>query len=310
MRSRGKSMPPGTPRTDPATRRMPPVRTLEEWRRAARRFLDGRIESPGREADLMARHVLGLRQVDLPLLRDRELAPAERRKLSGILHKRARRVPLQYLLGEVEFHGVTLAVGPGVLIPRPETEGLVDRVLAYLDRTSPGPVVDVGTGSGAIALAVARRRPRAEVWATEVSAAALRIARANARRLGLAGRVRFRAGDLLSPVEGREPGIPFRVVVSNPPYVSPRDKERLAPEIVEHEPGVALFSEEGGTGVIRRLAPAAAHLLAPGGLLALEIGEEQGETVRRLLEASGAWTGVRIEPDLAGRDRYALGIRI
>jgi len=299
---------PGPPKAD---HRLPPLRSLGEWRRGARRFLAAAgIESPAAEADLIARHVLGLNRVELTLAADRALTASEKRRLSRILHRRRGRVPLQYLLGEVDFWGLSLRVTPRVLIPRPETEGLVERVLSFLGPDPEATVLDVGTGSGAIAVALASARPRLTLWATDASPSAVRVARMNARRLGLAGRIRFETGDLTGPFAGEEPGSPLRVLVSNPPYVSTRDRRRLAPEVAGHEPAGALFAGTDGLAVIRRLVPAAARCLPAGGLLALEIGDDQGERVRRLVQASRGWRDVRIERDLAGRDRYALAVRI
>jgi release factor glutamine methyltransferase len=235
----------------------------------------------------------------------RSLSPAERRRLSAILRKRIGRFPLQYLLGTVDFCGLTLAVSPAVLIPRPETEGLVERVLARIAPGQAATVLEVGTGSGAIALALAAARVELTVWATDISGAALRVARRNARRTGLAGRVRFSEGDLLASFAKRRPPVPLLVVVSNPPYVA-RGDDRLPPEVAQHEPPVALFAGEDGLAVIRRLVLAAGDRLDKGGFLALEIGEEQAGDVARLLAEGTAWRNVRIERDLSGRDRYAL----
>lgn len=307
-----RELPGADRRSDPpaALRRLPPVRTLEDWRRAARAWLAmAGIDSAAAEADLFARHVLGLRRVDLPLQRARVLTSAERRRLSRLLHRRGTRVPLQYLLGEVDFWGMSVRVTPDVLVPRPETEGLVERVLSFLGDDPEGTVVDVGTGSGAIALAVASACPHLHVWASDLSPGAVRVARGNARRLGVEGRLRVFAGDLLDPFAGRVPPSPIRVLVSNPPYIAAEDRSRLAPEVVMHEPSVALFASERGLGVIRRLIDDAADFLPGGALLALEIGEGLGVEVRGLLTATGMWREVRIERDLAGRDRYALALR-
>lgn len=288
--------------------RLPSARTLEAWRRAARAYLDT-LESPAAEADHIAAHVLRLSRLELTLHGTRELTAAERRRLARLLHKRKQRIPLQVLLGEVDFAGVLLRVRAGVFIPRPETEGLVERVAAFLDGKTPATAVDACTGSGAVAVALAAAVPGLRVWATERSSRALRLARENARRLHLVGRVRCFSGDLLEPVARRRPPHPLLAVACNPPYIAPEDRRRLAPEVVDHEPHEALFAGERGLAVIRRLVPQAAARLAPGGLLALEIGEDQGERVSALLGASGDWDRVRIERDLAGRDRYALAVR-
>jgi len=274
---------------------------------ARERLLDAGIESAPAEADWILAHVLGMDRASLTLEAARLLSTGERRRLSVLLRKRIGRFPLQYLLGTVDFDGLTLEVSPAVLIPRPETEGLVERVLGFLERGVPATALDVGTGSGAVALALAAARSELTLWATDVSGAALRVARRNARRLGLGGRVQFEEGDLTGPFAVRRSPSPLRVVVSNPPYVA-RGDDRLAPEVADHEPPAALFAGADGLAVIRRLVPAAGRRLEGGGLLALEIGEDQGQHVAGLLEATG-WREVRIERDLAGRVRYALAVK-
>jgi release factor glutamine methyltransferase len=258
------------PRKSVSQRRLPPVKTLSDWRRAARDLLrlEG-IEAPATEANLLACHVLDLEAVDLTLDGDRRLSHSERRHLSRLLHRRILRVPLQYLVGKVDFAGICLHVRPGVFIPRPETEGLVERVLRFLEPDPRATVIDVGTGSGAIALALAAARPELVVWATDSSPEAVRQARRN----------------------------------------SERDRAGLAAEIVDHEPHPALFAGEGGTEFIRRLVPRAGEILSRGGLLALEIGEDLGERVRDLLVESSLYDDISIEKDLAGKDRYALAVR-
>ena len=300
---------PGTESPPAPAVRLPPVRTLGEWRRAARALFRQRgFEAAATEADLIAGHVLDLRRIDLTLSKDHKLSTTARRRLSQLLHKRLAHVPLQYLVGKVDFAGVCLRVCPGVFIPRPETEGLVERVLRYLEPAAETTVLDVGTGSGAVALALAAARPELSVWATDCSPRAIRVARENSNRLGLGDRVRFFTGDLTRPVVEEHPRFPLRAVVSNPPYISPGDRDRLAPEVVDHEPEAALFAASRGMAVIRRLVPQASSMLPAGGLLALEIGEDLGERVRSLLRSSGSWREIRIETDLAGKDRYALAL--
>jgi len=293
---------------------LPPWRTVGEWRTGAAQALAGAgIDTARLEADLLLRHVTGWDHAAVLLNRRDELDAPTRRRFSRLLHKRLTRFPLQYLFGEVDFCGLTLRTTPAALIPRPETEGLVERVLRFLEPGAEGPVLDVGTGSGCIALALAAARPRLRVWATDLSRPALRLAAGNAERLGLAGRVRFCRGDLARPAVRRlrrAGGERFRVVVSNPPYVARGDRRRLPPEVAAHEPALALFTGGKGFAVIDRLVGEAAAVLEPGGLLALEIGEDQGDRVRARLGADGAvWTGTRVERDLAGRDRYAIAWR-
>ena len=283
-------------------------RLLGEWRRFARAELQTRgIESAAAEADLIAAHVLGVSRIDLILNADRSLKPQEIGRLTRILNRRGERIPLQYLLEDVDFSGLCLDVRPGVFIPRPETEGLVERVLAQLPDEE-GWVADIGTGTGAIALAIAIDRPRLRIVATDVSSDAIRLARRNARKLGLSKRVRFMEGDLTEPLEPRWDGR-LLALASNPPYIAFEERKLLAPEVVKHEPHRALFAREHGLEIIRRLARSARRLVREGGLFALEIGERQGERVPDVLEAAGGWEEIRIERDLAGKDRYAFARR-
>jgi release factor glutamine methyltransferase len=202
-----------------------------------------------------------------------------------LVEARATRRPLQHLTGVQAFWRHEFLVSPDVLIPRPETEVLVEAALERL-RGLPGPtVVDVGTGSGCIALSLAAERPDATVHATDISPAALAVARENAGRLGLSGRVTFLEGDLLAPLAGHAGGIDL--IASNPPYVDAVEVAGLAPEVRDHEPRQALVAPGGVLSAYERLAPQAARLLRPGGWLVLEVGQGQAEAVRRLVEAAG-----------------------
>lgn len=221
----------------------------------------------------------------------RGIEPGEARAFQDFARRRAQRAPVAYILGRKGFRRLELVVDPRVLIPRPETEHVVEAALGL----PPGArVVDVGTGSGAIALALADERPDLEVLATEVSAGALAVARANAARLGLA--VEFLEGDLLEPVSG---GVD--AVVSNPPYVAAG--ERLAPEL-GYEPVEALYGGDDGLDVYRRLVPAAARAR----FVALEIGAGQGPEITALVREAG-FEAVEVVPDLAGIDRVVVGRR-
>lgn len=211
------------------------------------------------------------------------------------VQRRADGVPLAYLVGEREFHGLVLTVSPAVLVPRPETEGLVDWAAEV---ALPGAaVVDLGTGSGAIALALQHRRPDLRVTATDASAAALAIARANARRLALA--VEFDEGDWWAPLAGRR----FDLAVSNPPYIAGNDAHLAA---LAHEPRGALTPEGDGLAALRRIVGGAAAHLAPGGWLLLEHGFDQAAAVQALLQDAG-FTAVQTRTDLAGLPRCSGG---
>lgn len=269
------------------------------------------LENSRLEAELLLAAVLGVSRLDLYLQHDRPLSGAEVSRFRELVRRRLRREPLQYILGEAHFRELVLRVDPRVLIPRPETEVLVGEVLDWAERrVRAGGVaaeglsaVDIGTGSGAIALSLAREGPFAHVVATDISAAALVVAAENAERSGLGERVEFRQGDLWDALGAGER---FDVVVSNPPYIAEAERGELEPEVREWEPGNALFAGEEGLEVLFALVEGAPAHLRPGGLLALELGAEQGAAVRERLEGTGAYRSVRIVLDLAGRERIAL----
>ena len=221
-----------------------------------------------------------------------------------LVERRYRGEPIQYLTGETEFYGLPFKVTRDVLIPRPETEHLVERVGELLPCFAHPRIVDVGTGSGAIAIALAHLWPSVAIAAIDISAAALGVARCNAQSLGLADRIRFIEGDLLAPVaEDR-----FDIVVSNPPYVPNTDRALIAVEVKEYEPALALFAGEDGLDVYRRLIPAAYAVLDPGGFIALEIGFSQAEAITEVL-AAGGFGGVEFTPDLQGIPRVVSAQR-
>jgi release factor glutamine methyltransferase len=240
---------------------------------------------------------------------ERPLSPEELQAFKPLLLRRAGREPLQYILGTAGFRELELAVDSRALIPRPETEQLVQEVLDWVASRSwsdrEPAALDVGTGSGCIALALAQEGPFQRVVATDASEEALDLARENADRTGLAGRVEFRSGAGWAPVGGQR----FDVVVSNPPYVAEAERETLAPEVVEWEPDPALFAGDDGLHTLRTLVAGAADHLRPGGLLALEVGLGQAAHVADLLRTgpgASRYDGVRVAEDLARRDRFVL----
>ena len=258
------------------------------------------------DAERLLRHVLGWDRATLVASHTAAVAPQHAAEFERLVGERARRVPLQHLTGTQAFWKHEFRVTPDVLIPRPETELVVEAALELLRGATRPVIVDVGTGSGCIALSLAAERPDSEVHATDVSGPALEVARENAARLGLERRVAFLHGDLLEPVSGLAGRIDL--VVSNPPYVDPKERDTLAPEVRDHEPALALFPPGDALAVYRRLVPAAAHALAPGGALVLEIAPSLGDDVSTLLAASG-FESLDVRPDLAGRPRAVLGRR-
>jgi release factor glutamine methyltransferase len=245
------------------------------------------------DAQLLLAHVLGKPRAWLLAHDDEALGDEQAARHAALCRERADDVPLAYLTGEREFHGLPLAVGPGVLVPRPETEHLVDWALECLQGRTAARVVDLGTGSGAIALAIARACPQADVTAVERSAPALAIARGNGQKLGLA--VQWRAGDWWQPLKGER----FDVVVSNPPYIAEGDAHLAA---LRHEPRSALSAGADGLDDLRAIVEGAPSHLVAGGWLLLEHGYDQGAAVRALF-GHPAWASVGTRRDLAGLER-------
>lgn len=281
--------------------------TVVEMIRWTADYLAGKgFHNPRLNAELLLAGMLGLKRLDLYLQHDRPLTPEELAEYRDRLRRRARREPLQYIDGTAAFRDLVLKVDRRVLIPRPETERLVQEVLDWAAGRTDLQAVDVGTGSGAIALALATEGPFARVVATDVSPAALAQARENHQFVASGAPVEFRAGDLLEPVRGER----FHAVVSNPPYIGDEEAPALDAEVRDWEPAGALFAGTGGLDVIRRLVPGAADALLPGGLLALEIGAAQGAAVAAIIEQTHAFGAPRVRPDLAGRDRFVLAERL
>jgi release factor glutamine methyltransferase len=256
-----------------------------------------------RDAEVLLAHLLERERAWLLAHPESALSAGQLAEFSALVNRRAAREPLQYITGVQEFFGFRLKVTPATLIPRPETEHLVEAVLAWAALQPRGAlrVLDVGTGSGAIAIALAKRLPDAEVAASDVSAAALAVARDNAERLG--ARVRFVESDLLAAFAD---GPQFDVIGANPPYVPHTDGAMLQAEVRDHEPHVALFGGTDGLDVYRRLIPQARAALRAGGLLAMELGFGQQEPLRELLQG---WHDVRFVEDYAGIARIALAER-
>lgn len=254
------------------------------------------VPSPRLNAELLLMFTLACDRAYLFAHPERNLTDDEQTRYQEALAERARGVPAQYITGHQEFWGMDLIVTPAVLIPRPETEHLVETLLALAadKKSSPGKnlrIVDVGTGSGCIALALAKEFPQAEIRAIEVSESALEIARANAARHGLERRVTFHQADLLAGFDLRD----FDFVVSNPPYVGESEEDQVQLEVRKFEPRKAVFAGHEGTEVIARLIPQAESALRTGGWLVLEVSGSIAGRVQRLL---GAWDEVRAIPDL------------
>jgi release factor glutamine methyltransferase len=257
-----------------------------------------------RDAETLLLHVTGKDRAWLVAHLADDFGGCTAARYAMTLERRFTGEPIQYITGETDFYGLPFRVAPGVLIPRPETEHLVEKALDLAKRFARPRIVDVGTGSGAIAVALAHKLPAAEITATDLSEAALAIARENAERNKVAAGIRFLQGDLLAPIADQR----FDLVVSNPPYVPAIDRASLSIEVRDFEPALALFAGADGLDVYRRLVPAAYSALVPGGFLALEIGYGQADSVDGLLRGAG-FDGMEFTPDLQGIPRVVSAQR-
>jgi release factor glutamine methyltransferase len=257
------------------------------------------IESARLDAEILLAFALGADRLRLYLDFEKPITVEERARFRELVRRRAdERVPVAYLTGVREFWSLALAVTPDVLVPRPETETLVEAVLAELpDVEAELTAFDLGTGSGAVALALAKERPKLRVVAGDVSPAALAVAERNAQTHGLADRVRFVRGDGFAPVEGQR----FDVIVSNPPYLAESEAASLAPELA-HEPRTALFAGGDGASMLRRIVHEAPLFLRAGGLLAFELAPAQADEMTQCIARCG-FEGPRLHRDLGGRPR-------
>jgi release factor glutamine methyltransferase len=269
---------------------------LESVHEVERELRAAGVPTPRVDAEIMVAEVLGLRRSQL-YASGRDVSELEAERLRELIERRSAREPLAYILGEWGFRRLVLKVDERALVPRPETEVVVERCLQFLAGLDQPRVLDVGVGSGAIALAIADEHGGAQVVAVDSSAAALALARENLARASVDGRVRLVESNLLDGVEG-----PFDLVVSNPPYVAPDEYESLQPEIRLYEPYQAVV----GVGMGRLVAERASKALRPGGLVVLECGDGQGPGLARDLRGLG-YEGVVETLDLAGRDRVVEG---
>ncbi|MEC7946921.1 MAG: peptide chain release factor N(5)-glutamine methyltransferase [Myxococcota bacterium] len=259
------------------------------------------VDQPRLEAELLLGHALDKARMDLYLSFDQPLVDTELAALRPLVRRRANREPLYWILGRKGFHDIELLCHSAVLVPRSDTEALVEAVLQRLPTTFDGFVADVGSGTGALGLALAAARPGIKVYATDVSPAALANTRANVAALGLSSRVGVLEGPLLTPVPA---GRPIDIVVSNPPYIPSDHIARLDAEVGQHEPRLALDGGRDGLDIYRALLPRAARRARIG--VAVEIGHDQGPAVADLFRRAGL-ADVQVLPDLAGRDRVVLG---
>jgi len=289
-------------------------------REAMHRLRAERVPSHTLAAELLLMHLLGRDRAWLYAHPEEALDPAITARYLELVAERASGVPTQYLTGKQEFWGLEFEVTPAVLIPRPETEHLVEVVLERLGpkrSREPLRIADVGTGSGCLAIALARELPSAHVIATDISSTALAVARRNAVRHGVSERIQFVQCNLLEAFSGAQPAVPqrlddstFDLIVSNPPYVGRDERDHLQCEVREHEPGEALFGGECGHELYASLIDQSRRLLlAPGGLLVLELGYNSLKRVSAFVGAASGWMHVGVTRDLAGIPRVLVAVR-
>jgi release factor glutamine methyltransferase len=261
-------------------------------------FEKHKVENPRLSAEHLLAHVFGKTRMDLYLEFEHQLSETQLSPLRELVRRRSQGEPLQHLLGTVEFCGQTFAIDKRALVPRPETEELVELLKSEIQNPK-SEILDVGTGSGAIALSFAKQFPEAEVFAVDISEDALSLAKENSVRLGLGGRVRIQKGDLLENLTER-----FDLIVANLPYVSMQDRHLLAREVL-HDPEVALFAGPNGDELIRRLIEQAPSHLTANGLLALEIGINQAEELTEVLRQKN-YHDIQSKKDYSGITRFLL----
>lgn len=293
------------PRTESTADAAWTVQRILQW--TAGFLADRGVESARLESELLLAHARGCPRIRLYTDFEAVVPQDQRARMRELVQRRARREPLAYIIGEREFYGRPFFVGPGVLVPRPETELLIDLALESLPADAPLHIADVGAGSACIAVTMAVQRPSYRITATELSRQALDFAARNIARHEVGDRVQLLQGDLLLPI--RETGErSLDAVLSNPPYIRDGDMDGLAPEVVEYEPCEALAGGPDGLDCIRRLVEQSAKVIRPGGFMALEIDPPQADSVSRLLEQSG-FRGVLVKRDLNGDDRIVAALR-
>lgn len=275
------------------------IRDILKWTRGY--FRDGGIVQPRLEAEILLASVLGVDRLHLYLYPEQPLTPEERLRYRDVIKKRRNGVPLQHLTGEVSFLGLRFRVTREALIPRPETEELVEKALAALPRDREVFCLDLGTGSGVIAVCLAKFHPLARVTAVDVSESALALAAENAERHDVSERITFIKSDWFSRVDER-----FDLIVSNPPYVDEQEIKTLSTEVRRHEPRIALDGGSGGTQRIEELANGLREHLRPGASVLLEIGDGQAQRVAEQMSRVGL-VETLVEQDLAGKQRFVIG---
>jgi len=284
------------------------IQKLLNW--VTQHFTDKRIDSPRLSAELLLSHVLGMKRIELYTQFDKPLSRKQLDELHGLVKRAGQNEPIAYLVGKTEFYSLQLNVAPDCMIPRPETELLVERAIEFLRKRTGGQFVcDLCTGCGCIAVAIAKNYPDARILATDISDAALAVAAQNLEKYGLQERIQLRCGDLFDPIMPQLDVSKFDLIVCNPPYVSAAEYEKLDRNIRDYEPKSALFAGEDGLDIYRRIAEKVDQFLKPDAALMLEIGYGQGQAVRELLDQTGVFGKIKIERDFSDNDRLVTATK-
>ena len=290
---------------------MKQVKTIAKSLRWAEGYLAQRgVPSPYVDAEYILAHILGCQRQDLLIYPDRVVKEDEAAQFNACIERRGRREPLQYIIGEVGFRGLLFKVNKDVLIPRPETELLVDEVVKSVTKKD-ATILDLCTGSGCIAVCVAREIIDSKVYAVDISEGALAAARENAARHGVGERITFLSGDLFGAISSLNLKGMIDVIVSNPPYVSSEEMQELQPEIRDYEPASALYGGKDGLDFYRRIIHESPYFLAAGGYIVMEMGYGQAGRIKELIENENKFINIEITKDMAGigrtiSARYAL----
>jgi len=268
------------------------------------------VDSPRLSAELLLSSVLGLKRIELYTQYSRIVEEEHLAKLRELVKRAGQHEPIAYLVGKTEFYSIEFEVTPDCLIPRPETELLVQRAIEFLrQRTSPRHVCDLCTGCGTIAVAIAKNVPDARVVATDLCAAALGVAAGNVKKYQLEERVELFHGDLFEPLIPQFDVTPFDLIACNPPYVSAAEYAELEKNVKDYEPRAALYGGVDGMDLYRRICEQVGPFLKPDGALLLEIGYKQGPAVRAMLEQTGLFPSIKVDKDLIGHDRIVIAKR-
>ena len=284
------------------------IQKLLNW--TTKYFTDKDICSPRLSAELLLSYVLEMKRIELYTHFDKPVAGQQLDRLHDLVKRAGQNEPIAYLTGKTEFYSLELNVTPDCLIPRPETELLVERAIEFLQtRTDRQSVCDLCTGSGCVAVAIAKNFAEADIIATDICDAALEIAAKNVEKHQLSGRIQLLCGDLFDPIVPQLDVEKFDLIVCNPPYVSAAEFEKLDRNVKEYEPKSALFAGADGLDVYRKIIEKAGAFLKTGAALMLEIGYAQGQAVRELLERVGCFAEIKIEKDNQHNDRIAIAIK-